>query len=105
VARNQAAKRAVVKEQSVSGDSTLHGLAPEALGREPEPSEAVALAEELEFIMRQLKPDWRRILELRLDGHKVEEIAGLMRCSERRVRRCFEDVRELMRDRLNAAQA
>lgn len=105
VARHQAGKRAVAKEQPLTGDSTLLGLAPEALSREPQPAEALALVEELEVVMQRLKPDWRRILQMRLDGHKVREIAETMKCSERRVRRCFEEVREILSERLDAAQA
>jgi len=44
--------------------------------QEPTAEAAVALADELEAILRPLDPLMRRVLELRLQGQSLEEIAG-----------------------------
>ena len=64
------------------------------LTREPSPVEAIALAEELEQVMRRLEPLHRRMLELALQGYGVEEIASDTQRSERTVRRVLERVKE-----------
>jgi RNA polymerase sigma factor (sigma-70 family) len=53
--------------------------------------EAVALAEELEQFMSRLGPADRRVLELRLQGYTVEEIAAQTQRGERTVRRVLKE--------------
>jgi DNA-directed RNA polymerase specialized sigma24 family protein len=56
--------------------------------------EAVALADEVEQIMRDLKPLYRRILELRLQGYNIDEIAAATQSGERTVRRVLDQVKQ-----------
>lgn len=91
VERNTARKRAVGQERALGNDGCL---TERLLTHEPSPLEAVAVAEELERIMGRLTPDQRHILSLRLQGHKLTQIASLARCSERTVRRVLELVKE-----------
>jgi RNA polymerase sigma-70 factor (ECF subfamily) len=66
----------------------------ESLTGDPSPEEAVALADELEQIMRPLDPVRRRMLELRLQDYTFDEIASATRRSERTVRRCLEEIKQ-----------
>jgi RNA polymerase sigma factor (sigma-70 family) len=76
---------------------------PPAVDREPTPDEAVALQDELEWVMAQLGPFERRVLELRLQGEQLAEIAVETGRSERTVRRALATIRELMQVRLGNA--
>lgn len=68
--------------------------------REPNPAEAVALSDELESIFSQLDPFARRVLELRLQGDRLAEIALGTGRAERTVRRTLANIRKLIADRL-----
>lgn len=70
-----------------------------ALSREPTVDEAVALADELEAILKPLDPLLRRVLELRLQGQSLEEIAAITMRSERTVRRSLAELREAIASR------
>jgi RNA polymerase sigma factor (sigma-70 family) len=93
VERHTAGKRAVDRERSFGGSGTHGGIPPEALADEPSPSAAVVLADELEHVMRGLEPRCRRILELRLQGHTLDEIAADTKRSQRTVRRTLEEIK------------
>ena len=67
--------------------------------RETTPEEALALADELEYILAQLNPLGRRVLELRLQGLQLSAIAEDTGRSERTVRRTLDQIRELMAER------
>jgi RNA polymerase sigma-70 factor (ECF subfamily) len=99
VQRHTAQKRAVKREQGFGSEDSLLGLQAEVLGREPAPVEAVALIDELEQVMRGLAPVQRRILELRLQGHLLEDIVAATRCSQRTVRRHLEKIKEELEKR------
>ena len=62
--------------------------------QEPTDEKAVLLADELEAILKPLDPFLRRVLELRLQGQSLEEIAAITMRSERTVRRCLAELRE-----------
>jgi eukaryotic-like serine/threonine-protein kinase len=64
------------------------------LSRDPSPAEAVALADELQAIFRQLDPFARRVLELRLQDRSPAEIAVEVGRSERTIRRTVALIRE-----------
>lgn len=68
---------------------------------EPTPDEAVALADELEWILSQLNVFGKRVLELRLQGTELSVIAAETGRSERTVRRTLDQVRQLMAERLS----
>lgn len=97
VRHHAAERRSVDAEERLSAMPDDVGLADP---REPTPDEAVALAEELEWIMSQLDPFGRRVLELRLQGDQLAEIAAETGRSERTVRRTLESVRQLLASRL-----
>jgi len=71
-----AAKRNAAADCSFGSEDSLFGLQPEAGDREPGPLEAVALVDEVEQLMRRLEPVERRVVELRLQGHTLYEIAA-----------------------------
>jgi RNA polymerase sigma factor (sigma-70 family) len=97
IRRNQAAKRAPQREQDQDGRDALQDDA--LLAREPTPLEAVALADELELLLRGLGPLERQMLEMRLHGYNLDEIAGATGRTERTVRRTLDQVKALLKQR------
>ncbi|MEQ8789391.1 MAG: sigma-70 family RNA polymerase sigma factor [Pirellulaceae bacterium] len=67
---------------------------------QPTDEEAIALTDEIERLMRQLDPLQRRMLEARLQGQTVEEVAETVDRSERTVRRFLGGFREQLEQRL-----
>jgi RNA polymerase sigma-70 factor (ECF subfamily) len=92
-------KRAVQREQALTGADNWAALDPPLLAREPSPLEVVTLVDEVEEIMRGLKPQQRRMLELRLLGYNVFEIAAETQSGERTVRRFLEHLRQQLEDK------
>jgi RNA polymerase sigma factor (sigma-70 family) len=91
VKRHSAESRDVQREiAAASGADFAH---------EPTAEEAVALADELEAILTPLDPFLRRVLELRLQGQSLEEIAAITMRSERTVRRSLADIRAAIASR------
>lgn len=97
---HHAGKRALDHEASLASSGMMPNVTPEALAREPMPDEAAALVEELELMMRPLRPQARQVLELKLQGAGVEEIALQIGRTERTVRRVLEQVRDVLASRL-----
>ncbi len=95
VEHHTAAKRALAGEQLLAEDS-LGGLADLVQARDPSPLEAAALADEVEQLLARLEPHQRPMLELRLQGHSLDEIAQQLQCSERTVRRTMDVVRKML---------
>jgi RNA polymerase sigma-70 factor (ECF subfamily) len=96
VKHGRRAKRDRDRERSFGSEDSLHGIGGPALTDAPSPIEAVALADELEQVMAQLKPAQRPILELRLQGYNIAEIAAQLHCGERTVRRVLEQVKDYL---------
>jgi RNA polymerase sigma-70 factor (ECF subfamily) len=94
VKRNASAKRAIHKEQNFGSEDSLLGLKPKLLASEPSPVEALALADQVEQVMRRLEPLERRMLEMRLQGHPLEEIAAATHCCERTVRYTLKEIKQ-----------
>jgi DNA-directed RNA polymerase specialized sigma24 family protein len=70
----------------------------EVLGREPDPALAAELAEQLKRLLAILPdPPLRRVAELRMDGHTINEIAVLIKRSEKVVDRRLNLIRKLWR--------
>lgn len=65
------------------------------LDREPSAEATVAFLDQLEHFLRQLEPQTRQIIELRLQGHTNEEICQQLGVYDRKVRRAVERVRDL----------
>lgn len=57
--------------------------------------------EGVESLMNQLDEPQRQILELRRQGHAVEDIASLVVCSERTVRRKLKWIEAFLAEKLN----
>lgn len=87
--RRDAAKEAALGDE-IAGDFVTT--------REPDPAEAAALIDELESLYRELPPNRRTMLELRLAGATVEEIADSVACSERTVRRFLKELQQRFAD-------
>ena len=92
VRRNQSGKRAVAKERSLENELYFGDLRVAT----PSPLEAAALADELESVMSKLEPLERRMLEMRLQGYNLEEIAAATQRTERTVRRALTEVKQLL---------
>lgn len=92
VAHHQAEKRSVDREQIVPDGQWFRS-------DQPTPEEAVALSDELERLLASQTPVHRRMLELRLQGFSLEEVAAEVGVAERTARRALQRVREqLMSD-------
>jgi RNA polymerase sigma factor (sigma-70 family) len=100
VRHQNAERRSVKREQPQPDGSDEFGPFAEVLGREPSPADASAVLDELEQLMRGLDPVARRILEMRLQGYRTQEIAVEVRRSDRMVRLTMEDVRSRLDQRL-----
>lgn len=98
VRHHQANKRSVAAEASDIHSDQL-------FDREPRPEEVVEIADQLEFLMAQLEPFARRVLELRLQEEDLAAIASETGRSERTVRRTLADIREKFRRRLERIDA
>ncbi len=102
IKRHRAGKRNVgLEAHALDGDSLL-GLAPEAIA-EPSARHASAVVEELEQVMAGLDDVRRQMLELRLQGLTLEEVASKTGRSERAVRRLFEKLQVEFEQRVQAA--
>ena len=100
VERHTAAKRSVAREQRLAED----GRPPDPVARTPAPAEAAALIDEVGQLLRALSPPHRRMLELRLQGYRIAEIAAETHRSERLVRKVLDGVKdELLRRRRDDA--
>jgi RNA polymerase sigma-70 factor (ECF subfamily) len=97
IARHTAERRSVEREANLGTDSTMLGLQAEFVAREPSPVEAMALVDELEFVLQPLNPLHRRMVEMRLQGHSIQEIATAADRSERLVRRVLDQVKGQLR--------
>ena len=95
-----AQKRAVYSEESMESDRSTFRVRPEAIMREPSPSDAALIVEELDRIMRELEPIQREIMELALQNNSVEEISASVKRSGRTVRRTIQTIRECLERRL-----
>jgi len=94
-----AAKRDATTEQA-RGSSVLL-FDPAAVTDEPGPEEGTALLEELEAVLDSLElPIHRRMVELRLLGNEIPEIAEDVGRSERSVRRVLSQMRTDLEERL-----
>jgi RNA polymerase sigma-70 factor, ECF subfamily len=92
-----AGKRAVQREQHFGSEDSLLGMHAALLAREPSPMAALVLAEQLEQLMGLLNPLQRRMLELRLQGHNLKEIAAATQRSQAMVRRALDRVKEQLK--------
>jgi RNA polymerase sigma-70 factor (ECF subfamily) len=66
----------------------------ESLAEEPGPEQAVALVDQIEALLRCLPEMYGRVLELRMQGHAVAEIAPQLQVSRRTVYRALDLLQE-----------
>lgn len=86
-------KRSVAAEHPPGVESSILSAVPSL---DPTPAEAAAFADELEAVFAELSPPERRVLEMRLQGELVDDIAREMEISERTVRRWLDKIREVL---------
>ena len=96
---NSREKRGADKERTFGSEDSLFGMQAQMLAHDPSPVEAVALADELEQFMRQLEPLERRMLELRLQGYNLDEIAAQTQRCRRTVWRVLEEAKQDLQQR------
>jgi RNA polymerase sigma-70 factor (ECF subfamily) len=88
-------KRDMMKEVGQPVTDSVPDVWMLAVGRDPRPDEAAALAEAVEELFRSLdNPDERGVLELSLQGYTATEISAQLNRAERSVRRLRERVRK-----------
>jgi RNA polymerase sigma-70 factor (ECF subfamily) len=87
IRHHTAGKRSVSQEKSFSSEDSLHRLNAGALAREPSPEEAAALADMVQQILTPLDPLARTVVELRLQGYEMQEIAAQTGYCQRTIRR------------------
>lgn len=103
VEHHTAGKRSFRKEAAAAdaqgGDDGA--FSPEAQG--PTPEELLAVSEELELLLQQLPERNRDVLERRLRGESIPEIAEAAGCSERSIRRILNACRDDLEARFQQA--
>ena len=87
-----AARRSLARENDAPGDWVS-----QLMDAQVSPELEVIVADQLEFLMSQLTAATCRVLELRLQGHDVDEIATAIGRSPRTVRRQLETIRATFR--------
>jgi RNA polymerase sigma-70 factor (ECF subfamily) len=103
VQRHSAEKRAMRTEESVAERPDATRLSPEEIARDPPPEVVVELVDELEHLFSTRPPEHRRIVELRLQGHSIPEIARTVNCSERTVHRVLAECKKQLDERSGSA--
>jgi RNA polymerase sigma factor (sigma-70 family) len=93
---NTRGKRNVDREQRLSSEDSWQRIQVHVLARAPSPVEALAVAEALEQVMQRLEPMEARILELRLQGFNLEEIAAEVKRGISTVSRILERIKQQM---------
>lgn len=100
VERHTAGRRDIGRERGFEmGDGETPALLA-ASNPEPTPDEAASLAEQLELFMARLSTVEGRILELRLQGETIQQIATAVDRSQRTVRRLLEQVQARLENKL-----
>ena len=94
VKHHTAGKRDIHSEQRFGTEDSLHGIQPLLLVEAPSPFAAVMLGDEVEHLMRSLRPHEQRVVELRLQGHTLYEIAELTAQSLATVCRILDRLKE-----------
>lgn len=89
-----AQKRAASREQHFGSEDSLFGIGVPSLAREPSPAEAVALTDQLEQVLKGMDAPQRRIVEMRLQGYNLDEIAAEVGCSLSTVRRVLRRIKD-----------
>jgi len=94
-----AAKRGINREIAVDGDGEDRPRY-ETVDAGPSPAAELELAEELDLMTKDFTAAQRRMVELRLQGYQLQEIADDAGTSERTIRRTMESLRLRMSKRV-----
>ncbi len=94
-----AGKRAIYQEDELQSPTQSTPLAPEAVAQAPSPEEAATLVDEVEQLSACLDERTRTVLELRLGGMSIPEIAEQIGRTERTVRRLLVTIRDQLNRR------
>jgi RNA polymerase sigma-70 factor (ECF subfamily) len=89
--RHTAGKRAVGREISPNDETPTPFVLAAVKADQPGPDEVVALADFLEQTLSRFEPVHRRAIELRLQGHSLDEIAADIGRTRRTVSRILEE--------------
>lgn len=100
-----AAKRRFNKELSGRGHELVLGIGADVLQRDPSPQETLAVLEEIEQLTSGLDPVQKQIVELRLQGYRIEEVAEEVHRSERTVRRVMDTIKRRLEARLHESES
>ncbi len=95
-AHHSADMRSVDRETNNEASGNLHQW---VISEQPAAEEAVALADELESVLSALPIQHRRIVEMRLQGELIHDIAKELAMSERTVRRILTDLESQLQQR------
>lgn len=93
-------KRSIENERSLTSEEGGVAVDITLLADDPTPEDAIAATDELALVMDTLNERNRQILELRLQGHVLEEISQTVGRSQRTVRRALEEAGTLLASRL-----
>lgn len=93
-------KRAIERERSLDGGTGTCAEEVELFAGGPSTPDAVAVVDELEAVMAGLTARQREMLELRLQGQSLQEIAEAVGRSQRTVRRFLDQAQTLLEQRL-----
>lgn len=96
---HSAAKRGITRETAVDGDGEDRPRF-EATDGGPSPEAELELSEELNLLTAGFSDVQRRMVELRLQGYQMQEIADDAGTSERTIRRTMENLRQRMSTRV-----
>ena len=96
--RDQHKRQMAQKRKADPADDAAANLAG-LQDRQPSPGDQAAQTDELRRLLRAFHPCYRRIVALRLEGWKVEEIAAHTAIHERTVRRVLKRVQNYLRRR------
>jgi RNA polymerase sigma-70 factor (ECF subfamily) len=80
--------------ETEQGNRSLERLN-ELLAHEPSPEAEVFFVDQLTHLLNQLRPQERKILEMRLQGYSNDEIAAELGIYDRKIRRVIERIRGL----------
>lgn len=95
---HRAARRDVSMEQSSAERKASTCARWEAVSLEPSPEHVAAVAEEIRLLLENLDPAQCQMVEMRLNGYTIQDIAESCCRSERTVRRLFESLRARLQE-------
>jgi RNA polymerase sigma-70 factor (ECF subfamily) len=100
---HRAGKRTISAEESTAGAPGSRRVTVEEIARDPAPDRVVEVLEELELIFSKRPVSHRRIVEMRLCGEGIDQIARQVPCCQRTVHRVLAAFRRQLNQRLAIA--